>query len=301
MSARRPPEAHPAVNQATVRALVASQHPDLAHLPVGTRNEGFDMAMFRLGESLAVRLPRTADGAAALEEEAVLVPRLSGGWTFPYPRIVRRGEPDHGYPWRWNVVEWLDDALAAHVPLNEDAGVSVAEALSQVHRPAPPDARFNVEESVDLAERDTDMRASIAGLTGLRGPSGRSLDTSQARQIWASAMEAPPPHESVWSHADLHGFNVLSEAGRFAGIIDWGDIAGCDPAVDLGFLFTLMPGEGVARAWKRYASLTGRGNDALWARARGIGLWKSAGLALVDEPTVSAMGWRGLDALGVAH
>lgn len=300
MTADRPPPSHPSVNRATVSALVRSQHPDLAHLELGGLHEGFDMAMFPLGETLAVRLPRTADGAGALAAETALVPQLSEAWTFPFPRVVRTGEPGEGYPWAWSVVQWLEGGLAAHEPLADSEGAAVGEALAQIHQPAPAHARFNVEQSVELAARDESARAYLQRLTGVAGARGEQANVRVASRMWEQALSADPGPERVWSHADLHGSNVLSARGAFAGIIDWGDISGCDPAVDLGFLVTLMPAGGVAHAWERYAALTGRGSAALEARARGIGLWKSAQLALVDEPTVSAMGWRGLQALGVA-
>ncbi|MFN3866610.1 MAG: phosphotransferase [Demequina sp.] len=296
------PRSHPAVSHVTARALLASQHPDLAHLPLGARHDGWDMAMFRLGDDLAVRMPRTSTAVESLEAESTLAARLSEAWTFPFPRVLRRGEPGQGFPWPWSVVAWLEGDIAAEVPLHAGAGEPVGAALAQIHQPAPPDARFNSEQSVPIRAREPATLEFLAALARSAGPNGERLNSALAHEMWSAAAHAPAPEpdDTVWSHADLHGFNVLSDGGRFAGIIDWADIAGCDPAVDLGFLFTFMPAAGVSRAWSRYASVTGRAGDALWARARGIGLSKCADLARWDRPKVSATGWRGLVALGVA-
>src|SRR5690606_1092785 len=54
---RRPP-ADVAVDADLVRRVLATQHPDLADLPLRHAGGGWDNEMWRLGEDLAVRLPR---------------------------------------------------------------------------------------------------------------------------------------------------------------------------------------------------------------------------------------------------
>ena len=46
------------IDASLVHALLTAQHPDLAHLPLHLIDEGWDNAMFRLGNQLSVRLPR---------------------------------------------------------------------------------------------------------------------------------------------------------------------------------------------------------------------------------------------------
>src|SRR5660397_175265 len=112
---------------------------------------------------------------------------------------------------------------------------------------------------------------------------------------WKSACDQT---HSVCSRADFHGANVLSHDGAFGGIVDWGSMAMCDPAVDLGFVHTLMPRAGVDAAFAEYGRLTGRVDDDFRARARGIALSKCVGVAMSPRPVTTAMGWRGLVALG---
>jgi aminoglycoside phosphotransferase (APT) family kinase protein len=107
----------------------------------------------------------------------------------------------------------------------------------------------------------------------------------------------PDDAARVWIHADLHPFNVISLGGRFGGIIDWSDISGGDPAVDLGFLHLLLPADAVARAFDSYGGV----DPATVARARGVALVKAATLAVVHREVVAAIGWRTLVELGIAH
>jgi aminoglycoside phosphotransferase (APT) family kinase protein len=296
-----PPVAHPSITHDTVVSLVAEQFPNLAHHGIGERFDGWDCAMFRLGDGYAVRLPRTQEAVHFLQAEMHWVPQLSGGWDFPAPRFIAHGLPSQGYPWPWAVVTWVPGEMADAVPLTADAGVAVGRGLAQVHIPAPDDAPFNIEQSIPMADRDLKVRERVATLTQAPGPHGERLDAAAALAIWDAALAAGEHAEWVWSHADLHGANVLSHDGAFGGIVDWGSMAMCDPAVDLGFAYTLMPRAGVDAVFAEYGRLTGRTDADFFARARGIALSKCVGVALSRRPVTTAMGWRGLVALGVCR
>ncbi len=303
-----PPQAHPSITHDAVEALLASQLPDLARLPLGERFDGWDCAMFRLGGGLAVRLPRTEAAVRFLLAETLWVPQLGLAWDFPHPEFVAAGEPGHGYPWPWAVVTWLPGLTALEVPLLASEGRAVGKALAEVHVAAPADAPFNDEQSISLAARDAKTRERIARVAAFSGPAGVRLDADAALALWEAGLEAEVGQASagvvvdaVWSHADFHGANVLSVDGRFGGIVDWGSMAACDPAVDLGFMYTLMPGEGVEAALAAYGEATGRVDDALVARARAVGVAKALGVALSERPLTQAMAWRAFQGLGLVR
>ena len=298
-----PPPAHASISLEAARALVAEQAPEFADLPLHGHFEGWDCAMFRLGDALAVRLPRTSDAVRFLLAETRWVPELGAGWDFPYPEFPFVGTPGAGYPWPWAIVSWLPGNMAIEVPLLASEGPTLGRALAQVHQFAPEEAPINVEQSIPMREREEKTLKRVALLAERGGPEGERLDEEAALAVWAAAMAvADPPRSSfVWSHADLHGGNVLSDDGRFAGIADWGSMAACDPAVDLGFAYSLMPGEGVEAMLAEYGELTGRVDANLVARVRGIGLAKSVGIAMNAKPETLAMGWRGLEALGLVR
>jgi aminoglycoside phosphotransferase (APT) family kinase protein len=298
-----PPEAHPSITEDAARELVATQAPRFAHLPLGERSEGWDCAMYRLGDDLAVRLPRTAHAVRFLLAETRWVPELGAAWEFPFPHFPYVGVPGAGFPWPWAIVSWLPGDMAVDVPLLASEGPTLGLALAQVHKFAPSEAPLNSEQSIPMREREERTLRRVALLEERGGPLGEMLDGGAAREVWAAAVAVPdPPRQDwVWSHADLHGANVLSLNGKFGGIVDWGSMAACDPAVDLGFAYSLMPGPGVAAMLSAYAAGTGRVDDAFVARMRGIGLAKCVGIAMVDRPATRAMGWRGLEALGLVR
>ena len=290
---------HPANTAETVRALIRDQHPDLAELAVGPEFVGADMVMYRLGDDLAVRLPRSANTVASLEAEAHWLGQLSAHWTFPFPRVLRRGDPGHGYPFPWSVITWVPGTAAEHSPLDSRAGIAMAQALAQVHLPAPADAPFNSEQSIALVGREPKLEWALKTLATRRGPAGQRCDVRAARAMWGEALAAPGPAGQVWSHADLHVANLISEDGAFGGIVDWADMSGCDRAVDLGFLYGVLPGEGVSLALAEYARLTGAVDDALVLRIRGVGLAMCLSGACNGPGVFRDVNWRGLETLGV--
>ncbi len=306
MSDHAPPDEVP-ISAELVQTLVAEQHPDLAHLPVGRRHEGWDMAMFPLGDGLALRLPRRAVAVSSLEAEIRWVRLLSPGWTFPTQRIERVGDPGAGYPWPWAVVTWLPGQVAASHPLDASAGPALGRALTEVHVPAHPEAPFNDEQSVSLAEREPTLLTRLDEVAAAAPGRGQRLDRERADQIWHAAVTAPVDLPRSWIHADAHPFNLVSQGGAFAGIIDWADIAAGDPATDLGFLWLDLPAAGVAAALDAYgagshwAEGTPRGaSPATRARAHGTGLALAVDFATWDTPATSSIGWRALGELGVA-
>jgi aminoglycoside phosphotransferase (APT) family kinase protein len=291
------PPAEVPISRELVRSLLAEQHPDLAVLEIADPIEGFDMAVVRLGDDLAVRLPRHRSSTGSLDAEIRWVSLLQDRWTFPTQRIVRVGEPGAGYPWRWAITSWLPGEMAADRPLNASEAVALGRALAEVHQPAPANAPFNLEQSVSLAERDAVLEELVPQLTTRDAArAGATFDADAAHVLWRRARSVPDDAERVWIHADLHPFNVISLYGRFAGIIDWSDISGGDAAVDLGYLQLLLPAAAMPAAHHAYGGV----DEATAARAAGIALVKAAGLAVSRYPIAADIGWRALAELGVA-
>jgi aminoglycoside phosphotransferase (APT) family kinase protein len=85
MPANRMPAADVDISADLVRRLLASQHPDLAMLPVEFLANGWDNALFRLGSELVVRMPRRQLGATIIEHEQRWLPSLAPRLPLPVP------------------------------------------------------------------------------------------------------------------------------------------------------------------------------------------------------------------------
>lgn len=276
------PPAEITVDGALARRLLSAQHPDLAGLPVRPAGSGWDNAMYRLGDTLAVRLPRRAMAAKLIAHEQRWLPELADRLPLKVPAPVRIGQPDAGYPWRWSVVPWLEGETADRAAMHVTEAAVFAEFVRALHAAPPAEAPANPARSVPLAEKAPDTQARIARL-GERVP-------ERVRQIWADGLAAPVDTAPTWIHGDLHARNVLVADGEIAGVIDWGDMAAGDPATDLASFWTVLPTREMRlRALAAYGGVsdaTARRARA-WAAFFGIVLLDTG---LADHPQHAAMG-----------
>jgi aminoglycoside phosphotransferase (APT) family kinase protein len=139
------PAADVNIDARLVRALLDEQHPDLANLPLFDVETGWDNVVYRLGDDLAVRLPRRAIAAALVDHEQRWLPELAPGLPLPVPTPVRIGRPGCGYPWSCTVTRWLTGQTAAAMPSYDPliAANELGAFLCAFHRPAPSDAPRN--------------------------------------------------------------------------------------------------------------------------------------------------------------
>ena len=244
-----------------VEVLLAQQHPNLASLPVRAAERGFDNWMFRLGESFAVRMPRSAASARLLANEQRWLITLSDRLPLQIPVPIRVGQPAFGFPWRWSVVPWLVGATAEASPVAAKEAPRLAAFLRALHVAAPADAPRNFERSASLASRAAAIGERIKHLEH-----ATDVISHRIRDAWSEALEAPNETPPTWIHGDLHARNVLTLEGTITGVIDWGDMTSGDPAIDLACLWMLLPN---APARQRAQEAYDAANTPLWARARG--------------------------------
>src|SRR5579863_1083475 len=139
------PEPEVPVDEGLVRCLLEEQHPDLAGLPLHLCDAGGDNMMWRLGDGLAVRLPRRQIAAALVEHEQRWLPELAVSLPLAVPVPVRSGRPSAGYPWKWSVVPWIEGAPGDRVRITDHARSAerLGAFLRALHRPAPEEAPHN--------------------------------------------------------------------------------------------------------------------------------------------------------------
>lgn len=265
----------PVVTDGLLRALLRAQHPDLAGLPLGERVQGWDNTVARLGEHLALRLPRHAVGQTLLDREVEWLPVLAaltggpgaGPGTPWIPTPARTGVPGAGYPFRWAVVPWVHGRPAVHAPgeTRDAYAADLAHTLRGLHRPAvtgAPDPTLRGTSILDLADR---FHARLGDLAGDLGEVRRRRLTV----VFNAALGAPP-HSGprLWLHGDPHPNNtILSPAGPV--LVDYGDLCAGDTASDLGAALTHFTAAGreVFRRAYDAGEAASAGRSARWTRA----------------------------------
>lgn len=261
------PPAEVTLSVADVDRLLASQHPALRGVLQPVAN-GWDNEVFRLGADLAVRLPRRAAAAAAIEHEQRWLPELALRLPLPVPAPVAIGVPEGDYPWHWSVVPWFAGRSGFELtPAQRDRFVEpLAAFLRALHRPAPVDAPRSRVRGVALRTREGAVRPRLAGAPALR-------------TAWEDAVAAPEwGAAAVWVHGDVHPGNLVADdRGGLSAVIDFSDLCAGDPACDLAIAWTGFTAAG------RAAFREGLGDaydEPMWRRARG---WAVAMATLVQD------------------
>jgi aminoglycoside phosphotransferase (APT) family kinase protein len=288
------PPAEVSITPALVAALLRSQRPDLLSSGQEPRRAaaGWDSEVWRVGDDLAVRLPRRAAAAALIAHEQRALPdiatRVASVSDVGVPAPVHAGRPDAGFPWPWSVVPWFDGLPADLSPRAERGAWAseLAAALGALHAPAPPDHPQNPVRGGPLASRDEAVRTRIAAVGG--------ESAAVAARHWDAALGAPAwGGPALWIHGDLHPGNLVTDGARLAAVIDFGDVTAGDPAYDLAIAWLAFDRPG------RDAFMRGTGDRhdaATWTRAAG---W-AASMALLllshgdEHPSFARVGREAL-------
>lgn len=254
------------MDEALVRSLLKAQRPEWAEQPLSPAGAGTDNTMYRLGDDLLVRLPRTPGNARAVAKEQTWLPRLSPHLSCRVPEPVHAGAPTETFPLVWSVYRWIEGADAGPETVQDWAafGADLAQVVRELH-------------SVDLmgATRADDLswyrggslrpcdREISAEFDGCRAVVGAELDIDTLEELWRGALtlpDSPAPH--VWLHGDLKPTNLLARDGALHAVIDFGALSIGLPDAEHATLWDLPPQ--ARQAYWDALSL----DELTWARAR---------------------------------
>jgi aminoglycoside phosphotransferase (APT) family kinase protein len=284
-----------AVSAGTVRELVGAQFPAWRRLTVrAVKPAGTVNAIFRIGDELVARFPLRPGSAASvrrrLESEVAAARQLAGRTRFATPEPVAIGEPGAGYPLPWAVQTWLPGVTAAE----DDPGGSVAFAHDLAEFISGVRAISTGGRVFGGSGRGGDLRSHDGWMQTCFERSGQLLDVPRLRRIWEAMRQLPRGTAGdVMSHGDLIPGNLIVSAGRLAGILDTGDVAPADPALDLVAAWHLLE-DGAREALRGDLSC----GDLEWERGRAWAFEQAMGLVWYyadSNPVMSRLGRRTLD------
>jgi aminoglycoside phosphotransferase (APT) family kinase protein len=248
------------IDAALIADLLEEQAPHLAGLPALKVTDGWDNAVWRLGDVLAIRITRRAVAVDLHRHEQRWLGVLAPGLPLPVPAPVIVGVPTARFPWPWSVVPWFEGDVAALAPPLPGETRALGEFLAALHVPAPDDVAPNPARGGPLASR----RESVTRWAGNPLTSGDEALIAEAVDLFNAGLLTATATERVWIHGDLHPRNVLVNRGRLAAVLDWGDMTAGDAATDLAALWWLFDLDGHGEFWSAYP----RVSPALWHRAR---------------------------------
>lgn len=255
------------IDSALVERLLAEQFPRWAGLPVRVvERSGTDNVTFRVGDELAVRLPRTARTQGQVEKDIAWMPRLAPYLPVAIPEPLELGVPGAGYPFTWGVYRWLPGA--PYAPENADP-VRFAGELAEFVRclreadatgaPVPSDDPF--ERGTPLAPRDAMFREALDELR-------EYFDVDRVLASWEESLAADTfDGPARWIHGDLMSGNLLVADGKLSAVIDFGTARAADPAGDVMPAWWLFDGES-RKTYEQALAV----DEHTWLRARGWAL-----------------------------
>jgi aminoglycoside phosphotransferase (APT) family kinase protein len=247
-------------DESLVRRLLTAQFPEWSALPIErVEPAGTDNAIYRLGNDLAVRLPRIHWAAEHPEKEHEWLPKLAPRLPLPIPVPLALGAPGEGYPWHWSVCPWLDGETVSfdRVADVRELAADLAQFVAALRRIDPVGGPL-ASRGVPLAPLADEIRETIVSLQG-------ELDADAVTAVWNTALDAPswdgPP---MWTHGDLDPRNLLVTQGRLSAVIDLSGLGVGDPACDIGAAWKVLPA-GARDVFRAALSV----DNATWARSRG--------------------------------
>jgi aminoglycoside phosphotransferase (APT) family kinase protein len=244
-------------DQTTIRRLLG----DVRVQPLGA---GLDHRVYAVGETLVARFGAGVAAEAALLE--AIAPRLP--LPVPVP-IATDAEAGCLIQPRVPGAPLLDLPRAARGPFAREL-LAFADTLHGL--------------DVDVAEDDTPLGAWVDEATETLAAVRDELPAQRRAGVEAALRAAvPPSSDRTLIHGDLGAEHVFVDAGRITGVIDWGDAAIGDPAVDHGRLMRDL-GVDLGQRARLYAVCTAL-EDLAYALETGADRYRANALAALDDLT----------------
>lgn len=162
---------------------------------------GWVADVYLLDERFVARFPRNADLARWAEWDQAVLGFVTSALAsaFSVPRVVGRGRSGACFPHDFLVSEFVSGVTADHLaaPISDQLAIDLGRALTHIHAVSVDDAR----------------RAGLGDVD------------------WDDSGYAGPLR---FLHGDFKGSNIIVDPAsrRLAGVIDWGNAAVGDPALD---------------------------------------------------------------------
>jgi len=238
------------VDDEFVQELLRAQRPDLAELALRYVGRGWGNQLWRLGDELAIRLPRTDWGPEKLRKEQRWLPRFAPRLPLPVPTPLHLNDASELFPSPWAIVAWVPGDPADKAEITDESSARVlAEFLRALHDEELAASESHLEPSRVLRNAGCEFGEDLISAVG-------EDRVRELKEVWRDALSAPGWDAApVWVHGDLHPANVVVSEGALSGVIDFGELGAGDPATDLSAAWTLLPSGSAPRFLQLYGDV----------------------------------------------
>ncbi|GAA3380761.1 hypothetical protein GCM10020367_69340 [Streptomyces sannanensis] len=150
---------------------------------------GWDNQMWRLGEELVVRMPRTERAPDLQRKECRWLPVLAPRLPLPVPTPVRIGEPSARFPRTWSIMTWVPGEPLDYTLISRDdhATDTLADFLRALHVEAPAEAPTSSDRGAHPKKCMDGFEYFLQAIA----PDGIAVDVRAVRAVWDDAVAAP--------------------------------------------------------------------------------------------------------------
>ncbi len=272
-----------------VRGIVSRVRPDLSPVEVELLGAGWDFWAYLVNDRWVFRFPKREREQKRLRKEYGVLGLIDRALDVPTPRYEGLPLEDDAFPYVFGVYQKLEGTQAYQIPaanVDLDAlGAVFGRELRKLH--AIP--RADVEAAYDVIP---DLGREFPKLCDKSRdyfhwfPDGDVKLSDRMNTFFNAERELPARFEGtdVLLHTDPHAEHLLLDAEephRLAGIIDWGDVAFGDPALDVSGPYPWGGEPLLTATLDAYG-----GDDGLASRARFIGAY----VALIELDYAKRLG-----------
>ena len=237
------------------QTILSTSFPRFRGRHVAFLGEGWDFQVFKVGADWLFRFPKREESAARLTKEYRLLSDLKAWLSLPVPNYQYYCESHEGSSWPFAGYKKLPGTPADLAETVDWPSVArqLGRFLAELH--AYPVDR--AEEAGIPDERNRLAQWRDESLTELDGIAGLPVD----RRDLSSYLESNLPERFDDSprlvHNDLWAEHILIDphTHRVSGIIDWGDAAIGDPAVDLAGVYAWHGEQGLRDVLTHYTGI----------------------------------------------
>lgn len=220
------------------RQIIAACFPDLALDSCAIHSEGWDSVAVAVNGELIFRFPKRRDVEPQYQIERRLLPALAGALPLPIPDVAFFWPGGAANPSIFMGHHLIDgiQLTAEHLTPERTAAIAqqIGQFLSTLHRfPSKQSSKLGlpVGDEADWRQRYQNQFEQIHACVL---PLLDEVAQARITHDWQAFLNNEMHFQVALIHQDLAGEHILyaPARGTITGIIDWGDVAIGDPAID---------------------------------------------------------------------
>lgn len=297
----KPWEADIELTDTQAKQLITTQFPELAPVTVSLLGVGWDNWAFQVNDRYIFRFPRREIAVALLNMESQLLPFVAARVSLAIPEPCFIGEAQGDYPWPFAGYPEISGYTACQRYLNSEQRTNLARPLAiflrELHHIDVAEAKAHGAAADQFDRLGLELRVpKIKQRLHSIFAYGILQNEDRWMEYLNQCVKLNKDHQCCLTHGDLYARHLLlDDHDDLNGVIDWGDMSLCHPALDLSVVHSFLPPHAHEVFLQHYGSVT----EETWELARFRALYSLVTMATyshdVNDKHLLAESYAGLD------